>query len=79
MFCALALIVFAAVIEKQDSSSMRLATFQPMEPQTRKQAMDSPDQAEWLDAEQRERDSLNENQVFVESDLPKGRKLVCTK
>ena len=55
------------------------STFQPMEPQTRKHAMNSPNQAEWLDAEQRERDSLNENQIFEESDLPKGRKLVRTK
>ena len=42
MFCALALIAFAAVIEKQDSSALPPTTFQPIEPQTRKQAMDSP-------------------------------------
>ena len=79
MFCALALIAFASVIEKQDSSTLLPTTFQPVEPQTRKQAMDSPDYAEWLEAEQREKQSLNENQVFIESDLPKGQKLVRTK
>ena len=74
MFCALAVIALASAMEKQDSSSMLPATFQPMGPQTRKHAMDSSDQAEWLDAEQRDRDYPNENQVLIESVLPKGRK-----
>ena len=65
MFCALALIAFASVIEKQDSSTLLPTTFQPVEPQTRKQAMDSPDYAEWLEAEQREKESLTENQVLL--------------
>ena len=52
MFCALALAAFASIIEKQDSSLMLPSTFQPIEPQTRKHAIDSPVLAEWLDAEQ---------------------------
>ena len=43
-----------------------------------KHAMDSPDQAEWLDAEQRKRFSKIKSS-FIESDLPKRQKLIRTK
>ena len=79
IFCALALIAFTSVIEHDDEAFMLPTTHVPLEPQTRDQAMRSPQCDEWIAAEGRETASLDENNVFIVSDLPKGRKLVRTK
>ena len=49
------------------------------EPRTVKDALNSPDQAKWMKAMEKEIESLRENDVWELVDLPKGRKAVGSK
>ena len=49
------------------------------DPLTRAHAIQGKDRTEWIQMEQREIESLKENDVFTECDLPPGRNPVKTK
>jgi hypothetical protein len=78
-FCALAFLTFAAMINQGDPEWILPASYIPPEPSTHRQAMNSQEREEWLEAERKELQSLRDNHVFTECKLPPGRRTVRTK
>ena len=79
IFCKLAFIAFTAMITMGNPEVYLSTTYLPPDPTTHRQAMNSKDREDWLEAEAREFRSLLENGVFSEMRLPPGRRTVRTK
>ena len=79
MFCALALITFAAMITQGDPDWILPVFCLSVEPSTHRQAMNGQEREEWLEAESKEFKSLRDDNVFTECKLPPGRRTVRTK
>ena len=79
VFCTIAMVLLTVTAcTVLPNIAIHPTAIQP-DPLTRAHAIQGKDRTEWILAEQKEIDSLKENNVFTECDLPKGRKTVKTK
>ena len=79
VFCTIAMVLLTVTAcTVLPNIAIHPTAIQP-DPLTRAHAIQGKDRTEWVLAEQKELDSLKENNVFAECDLPKGRKTVKTK
>ena len=79
VFCTIAMVLLTVTAcTVLPEIAIHTTVIQP-DPLTRAHAIQGKDRTEWIQAEQQEIDSLKENNVFTECDLPPGRKTVKTK
>ena len=79
IFCTIAFIAFTAMITVGNPEVYLSTTYLPPDPSSHRQAMNSKDRDDWLEAEAKEFRSLLDNNVFSETKLPPGRRTVRTK